>query len=455
MDTIDQTRAGVTIGSTPLITDLDSDGLLDLVYSVKKDSLDPMGWGGIYVYRHELASVIPNSGIAWGSYLGTNYDGAYNPELITCGNGTVVSSFNKINPSCNGFSDGSITINVLGNPSSYTYLWSTQSTTSSIQNLAAGSYWVQVTDSIGCFELLTINIIDPFIISFGGIIPPLCTGDSMGTATLSSSGCPCMLSQCTFLWDNGVTTKPNYYLPEGWSSVIITHSNGCVVVDSVFVPSPAPVIDSLYFNDVELCFGDSSGFATVLYSQATLPITFSWSNGEINDTILDLTAGIYYVTAQDARGCNDSINFSIMQPDELFAHAVQVQPIQCFGFDDGIAFGSAFGGTSGYSFTWDNLLTGSSGQYLDSLNPGFTHYMSLMQNGCVASDTVLISEPAQLFQPIISCWEITTFDSTACVWLVTGTQDPPPLQINCWDLFVFDTITCIWQNLVINPLNLL
>ena len=51
---LDQVRTGANIASTPLISDLDSNGLLDLVYSVRKDSLNPVGLKGINVYRHEL-----------------------------------------------------------------------------------------------------------------------------------------------------------------------------------------------------------------------------------------------------------------------------------------------------------------------------------------------------------------------------------------------------------------
>ena len=58
--TLDQIRTGVNIASTPLINDLDGDGLLDLVYSVKQDSLNPMGIKGINVFRYELSSNIPN-----------------------------------------------------------------------------------------------------------------------------------------------------------------------------------------------------------------------------------------------------------------------------------------------------------------------------------------------------------------------------------------------------------
>ena len=287
---IDQERTGVNISSTPLIADLDNNGLLDLVYCVKKDSLNPMGWKGINVYRSELNSTLPNAGIAWGSYMGTNADGIYSSDLVDCGFSIFTSHI--VNPSCNEFSDGSIIIDPLGNLSSYTFLWSNQSTSSNIDSLQAGSYWIFVTDSIGCYELRTISLVDPFNITFGAISPPNCPGDSNGTATLSSTGCPCMFSGCTFLWDNGITTKNNPSLNEGWNSVIITHVGGCVVIDSVLINS------AVYESDTSF----SSDFACD---------SFAWDN------IIYTNSGIYTNTYTNINGCDSvhTLNLTIGNSD--------------------------------------------------------------------------------------------------------------------------------------------
>ena len=55
--------------------------------------------------------------------------------------------------------------------------------------------------------------------------------DEDGNAAMSSSGCPCMFSGCTFLWENGYTTKPNDSLHSGWNTVVVTHTDGCIVTD--------------------------------------------------------------------------------------------------------------------------------------------------------------------------------------------------------------------------------
>ena len=391
---LDQTRTGVSIGSTPLITDIDADGLLDLIYSVKKDSTNLMGWKGIYVFRHELSSIEPNAGIAWGSYMGNQYDGVYTYEPVDCGAGSVISSLIANNPSCNGFADGNISVGVVGGAGPYTYLWSNGSIGSSALNLPAGFYWVQVTNALGCSEYRTITLSDPFVISFGGIVPPTCIGDSNGMATLNSTGCYCMFSGCTFLWDNGGTAKPNYELPEGWSSVVITHANGCVVVDSVFIPSPAPVVDSVIYQNVELCFGDQTGSAIVYYNQATQPVTFNWSNGAVDDTLTGLPAGDYYVIVEDGRPCRDSIAFTITQPDSL-QYTVSSTNSNCAGDNGGSIEFTSSGGTGSLNYFING--TGGVNSLVTGLAPNTYDVYVEDQNGCSAPvQIVTITEPTAL-----------------------------------------------------------
>jgi hypothetical protein len=391
---LDQTRTGVTIGSTPLITDLDNDGLLDLVYSVKKDSVNPMGWKGIRVYRHELASVTPNASIAWGSYMANGYDGVYTYEPVDCGAGSIISGVYATNPSCNGFADGNINLGIVSGATPNTFLWSTGSMASYVQNLPAGNYWVQVTDAFGCYEYRTITLNDPFVISFGGIVPPTCIGDSNGMATLNSTGCYCMFSGCNFLWENGVTTKPNYALHEGWNSVVITHANGCVVEDSVFIPSALPLIDSVIYQNVELCYGDQTGSAIVYYNQTFQPVSFTWSNGSIEDTLTGLPAGDYYVIAQDGRPCRDSVAVTITQPDLIEFSAISTNS-SCAGDNNGTIEITAGGGTGLLIYNINGI--GGSNASITGLSPDSYDVYIEDQNGCTTSvQTLTITEPSAL-----------------------------------------------------------
>ena len=95
---------GVNLASSPLVTDLDNDNLIDIVYVYRADSTNPSAWNGIYVNRLNTSYSIPNSGISWGAYMGNNYDGLYSNQLVDCGPASVVANLSLTNPSCNGFS---------------------------------------------------------------------------------------------------------------------------------------------------------------------------------------------------------------------------------------------------------------------------------------------------------------------------------------------------------------
>lgn len=419
---LDVTRAGVNVGSTPQIVDIDNNGLLDLIYAVKKDSLNPMGWKGIYVIRHELTSTQPNAGIAWGSYMGSGFNGVYHYVPVDCGPGSVISAVYPNNPSCNGFSDGSINIALVNDQGPTTYLWSTGSTAPFVQNLSAGTYWVQVTNATGCAETQTVTLSDPFVITFGGIAPPTCPGDSNGMATLNSTGCYCMFSGCTFLWENGGTTKPNYALAEGWNSVAITHSNGCVVVDSVFIPASAPVIDSLHIQDVALCFGDETGEAIIYHSQNPANMQFLWSNGTTNDTLSNLAAGDYYVLIQDARPCKDSIAFTIQQPAQLQFNAVATN-VSCAQNGDGSIAFSTSGGTAPFVYFYNE--SNATDSTISNLQPSSYAVFVQDNNGC-STDTldVSITEPAALMVQfeVTAASGLASFDGMVQATISGGNQ---------------------------------
>lgn len=387
------TRAGVNLGSTPYFGDIDQDNNIDLIYSYKKDSLNPVGWKGIYLNLIELSSSIPNTGISWGSYLGTNNNGEYYSSSTDCGPGSVISNASIIQPSCNGFADGSINLTLVNGGGPHTYLWSTGSTSSSLQNLSAGNYWVQVTNSLDCFEIRNFTLIDPFVISFGGIMSPTCPEDENGAAVVNSSGCQCMFSTCTFLWENGITTKPNNNLVEGWNSVIITHANGCLVTDSVFVPFSAPVIDSSFIGNV-LCNNGATGYIQVFDGPMSTSVIYNWSNGFSTNTITDLIAGTYQLIAEDTRVCIDTLEFIVAEPDNFLIDLEGID-VLCNGESNGSILTSASGGTAPYIIFLNNQIIEP--DQLNQLPTGDYEIYGVDSHGCMSpTSQITLDEPLGL-----------------------------------------------------------
>ena len=440
--TLDQTRTGVNIGSTPLIADLDNNGLLDMVYSVKKDSLNPMGWKGIYIYRHELPSIIPNSGIAWGSYLGTNTDGVYNNKLINCGTGSIISNISTINP-CNDSAEGSINLNVFGNSGPYTYLWSNQENNTNIDSLIAGSYWVQVTDSTGCHELRTINLNNRYTIGFGGITLNACTNDSNGIATVGSSGCQCMTSTCTYLWDNGVTIKNNFSLTNGWNSVIITHADGCVVTDSVLIGSNNNTsLHSSNHTSCDIFTWDSiaytqSGMYTNTYTNTagcdsihTILLTITNSNQDTTyitqcdsytwDSIVYTQSGIHTNTYTNTAGC-DSIHTILLTITNSYLDTTYIT--QCD------------------SYIWDSIVYTQSGMYTNT-------YTNTVGCDSISTISLTINDIYSINNTIDICSGDTTMVGNS-IYTVSGNYTDSLYSINGCDSNITTQLT-VHSNILVN-----
>ncbi|MFZ9029298.1 MAG: hypothetical protein ACO2Z9_09810, partial [Crocinitomicaceae bacterium] len=409
---------GVNLASTVLIEDLDGNGYLDFTFAYRADSLNPMGQNGFYVKCLEDQHPIPGVGVAWGGYMGTNYDGYYNYQGMNCG--TIATGANFQNISCNHFADATITVNPSGGITPYTYLWSTGEVTDSIGGLDVGSYTVTITDSVGCFVEASFNAVDPYVITFGAINSPTCPGDSTGTATVNSSGCPCMFSTCVFDWESGDSTKTATSLWEGWQYITITHMDGCIVDDSVFVPNAYPVLDSLMSNDI-LCATNpyaSSNIQLYLHNEPLTDIT--WSTGDTLAYIDSLDAGIYYFDLLDNRGCEFTDSVLIESPDTL---QVQLSPVDLMCFEDstGQVTSTVTGGYPYFEYSWS---TGDTTMTLNNLDTGWYHLSIIDSVGCGSiSDSVFVDQPDPLMANIVTFWNdsIGICDGGAVVEVSGGT----------------------------------
>jgi len=386
------TQAGVNIGSTPLITDLDNDDMMDIVYVVKKDSLDPMGWKGIFVNRLEYPQSLPNAGIAWGAYMSNGSDGIYDYVPVNCGSGSVIASSSVVNPTCNGASTGYIVAYPVNGNGPYTFLWSEGTTGETLNNIPAGNYTLIATDANGCYEEVMYTLSNPYVISFGGVQHESCPGANDGKAIVSSTGCYCMFSTCQFLWENGVLGSSNTLLTPGFNTVTITHSNGCVVQDSIFIQAAAPIWTDTIVTSL-ICFNDNSGAVDVV-TNPDLTYTFSWSNGESTEDLSGISAGNYQVAIEDNRLCRDTLDFVVSQP-EVLSLSVSFENTSCFGSNDGSAILTATGGTPLYLYYIDGQFD-NTGMY-ENLPAGEHSFYVEDENGCVTEvQSIYITEPAAL-----------------------------------------------------------
>jgi hypothetical protein len=132
----------------------------------------------------------------------------------------VAATSSTTDASCVDGTNGSASINVTAGLPPLSYAWSNGATTSSISNLAPGSYGYTVTDAVGCSDSGTVSIAaSPEV--FASVMQ-LANGDLQVTA---SGG----VAPYTYSWSNGETTAIATNYESGAYSVTVTDANGCTI----------------------------------------------------------------------------------------------------------------------------------------------------------------------------------------------------------------------------------
>ena len=231
----------------------------------------------------------------------------------------------------------------------------------------------------------------------------ICHGDSTGVAEVIAIG---GVLPYTYLWPStGTTTNTEINLWVGFHDVIVTDANGCeayasVEIENIYSPFS---VDLDTIQQVQ-CYGECNGEVILsVNSGGVSPYTFNWSTGQNYlgpgiDVLSNLCQGGYQVLISDAYGCDTVVSFIIAEPPQLYAQAISIQPVQCFGFNDGQAYSIGAGGavlsSNDYTYSW-NPISGNS-DTITNLTPGIHTVTVTDTNGCIATDTVLITEPTQL-----------------------------------------------------------
>lgn len=201
------------------------------------------------------------------------------------------------NANC-GTNDGAVSLSVNGGATPYTYQWPTGDTTASVSGLAGGSYTVTIIDNDGCGTNYPVTIAAPGSLAVSiATVGTTCPYDSTGSAIATVSGGTLPYS---YNWQ-GSTSIVNSAtgFAAGQYQLVVTDSNGCVVVDSFDISSPllwSPPIASLL--GTELCEGDTS---------ICVPIDnyfgYMWNTGDTTQTITVTQSGYYNCTVLDGSGC--------------------------------------------------------------------------------------------------------------------------------------------------------
>lgn len=300
-------------------------------------------------------------------------------------------------PTCYGFSDGSVTANVTGGNGGNTYV---------------------ITDSEG-------TKINPGNTPSANTLP---TGDYTVTVTDSEG---CSISTSIFLSEPGqLDVDLNITQPECYGI-----NNGLVIVDTVYN----------YTGDY-----DSIGYYWI-----GNPGGVSGINAVINK---NFPPGDHTITINDENGCSRIFDFTIEWPEELLFSQLGTQPAYCrqyyYQSGNGVVFAAATGGTPDFTYEWLNLGTGASSTNTTwgGLNPGNYQISVWDDSGCLLRDTVVLDSinPIAEFDPTSPQFTtIGLLEGTAPVTVTftnqsTGFANPNNPSADTTFFWNFDTPNAPW-----------
>ena len=305
-------------------------------------------------------------------------------------------SYNSSNIMCFGSNTGSISLNVVGGTTPYSFYWSNGSTSEDITSLAAGIYNISVVDGVGCVGAETIELTQPNKLNIENVITNVsCNGGSNGIVDISVAG---GAGSYTYNWSNGFTTQDIFNRVQGNYTVTVTDGNICSATFTANINQPlAPVQLSMTPTNVS-CFGFTNGLLNLTVSGGTSPYSYSWNSvtyplfSASSEDIALLNIGNYSVTVTDYKGCTSTSLGTIGTPSQMVL-SLQKSNVSCFKEENGLASASVLGGTQPYTYKWSN---GSTTSGIENLSSGNYSVIVFDANGCSLSNSIIINEPSQI-----------------------------------------------------------
>lgn len=308
--------------------------------------------------------------------------------------------------SCPGNADGSIDVSVSGGTPGYGYLWQDGQggtfTTEDPANLAAGTYYLQVTDDHGCTANTTVTLTPPIpVTATANVQPALCHGESSGAIDLSISGGHGPYSYSwTGPYDFTAGTEDLSMIPAGVYIVTVNDANGCTVQQPFDVTEPGTFTFNPTIQEVS-CNYSTDGSIEVMVGGGTLPYMYTWSgpNGFTSSEpdIHDLEGGTYHLILTDFNGCSALFTATLDAPPVLTAFIEPGDPISCNASADGTINVTVAGGTLPYTFEWTGPNGYTAGtEDIAGLDAGTYTLLVTDANGCTVSTGTTLEAPAAL-----------------------------------------------------------
>ena len=354
------------------------------------------------------------------------------------------------NVSCNGFSDGTASINSASQINSY--LWSDGQTTQTATNLSAGIYSYTITDNNSCIYSDTVIIYEPEeLLVTVNTTNESCPGVGNGTASLSIQGSTtppgtvstlsyCQSSSNTADFPGNQDAIIEQVVLIGDANNINNNTAGLVDYYEDYTATMYADITEGQAYSVDLILGDLSGSSYPTGAKVFIDYNI---DGDFDDTgeeigILNCTwmspniGSINFVVP--STGAYGATRMRVVSQDAFMGPTSNIGP--CDYADPNVLNATPwFGATEDYSivlnaptptasFDWSTGQQNTDSIY--GLSPGTYTVIITPSNGCAVQDSATVYEPDQItFNPNITPISCNTYSDGAIVLSPGGGSNGP------------------------------
>ncbi|WP_242206733.1 SprB repeat-containing protein, partial [Aestuariivivens insulae] len=335
------------------------------------------GYGGSGNYTYSISPNVGSlsgnvfSGVPSGTYTITIEDtttGCTTPANITLDPATPVTFTTSVTGvSCNGGSDGTITVNLgAGNDNPpYTYeiiapIIVASQTSNIFTGLPANTYTVQVNSGRGCSTTEDVTVGEPLTLSVSGTVTDFaCAPDNSvntalltiteadGTApyTYSIDGVNYFTSNTFDIIDTGSVQNIDIYVKD---------NNGCIASDSVVV-NPLPSLTAASVATATPIDCNNAGTVTISVTGGSGNFSYQMlpdGTPQPSNTFSITAPGDYYFQVNDLdTGCNIATTvFTVAPYDTIEVVATPTMAVTCFGDTNGVFELNITGFTGAYTY---------------------------------------------------------------------------------------------------------
>jgi len=262
------------------------------------------------------------------------------------------------------------------------YQWVTGDSLQNIHIFQDGTFWLKITDSLGCNKTDTFEVISPNPITKTIVIDSvICFGESNGGFSVTSVGGTGNLIY--YFEDSLVSNLSMDSLFSGNYVYKVEDQNGCFVIDSVNIYQPDTLGIRLDIAE-PTCYGYSNGRIEVIPTGGNPNYSINWVVLPDSFLVNQIDSGSYFFTITDKKGCiyedsitighpkkiriNTTIPDSICENDEITITPLILHGNAPFTFEaNGLSFSDSLPIVGIADTTLNLFAVDSSGCYSDTL----------------------------------------------------------------------------------------